>query len=145
MPGPNRTQKEFAQSYRGNLAYLKKFHFFRTLRGVCFLLAVVGSLTLAFGYRSFFGEHKEYFSTGPISANHAKFANRCDVCHGDEDLGKKLNVEEALAKAKEMKVSDVTKLASLVGLKVGDGAETIATPTAEAHNDAGANQGLLHE
>ena len=113
MAGPNRTQKEIAQSYRGNLAYLRKFHFFRTLRGVVFLLVVVGSIGLALGYRHF-GGHKEFFSTGPISANHAKFANRCEVCHADADpdLAKALHLPGAVHASKE-KISELAKLAKL--------------------------------
>src|SRR4051812_37331732 len=107
MASPSRTQKEIAQSYRGNLAYLRKFNFFRTVRGLCFLLAVAASVGIAFGYRHF--GKKEFFSTGPISANHAKFANRCEVCHegSDPDLAKAVDVEAVVAKAKEIKLDDV--------------------------------------
>jgi hypothetical protein len=100
MAGPNRTQKELAQSYRGNLDYLRKFHFFRTFRTVVFLLVVIGSIGIALAYRQF--GHKEFFSTGPISANHAKFANRCEVCHdqADPDLAKALRLPEAAKLAK---------------------------------------------
>lgn len=112
MAGPNRTQKEIAQSYRGNLAYLRKFHFFRTLRGVVFLLVVVGSIGVALGYR-YFGQ-KKFFSTGPLSANHAKYENRCEECHAeaDPDLAKALRLPGAVRESKE-KFSELAKLAKL--------------------------------
>src|SRR4051794_11943881 len=107
MPGPIRTQKDFAQSYRGNLAYLKKFHPFRTLRGILFVIVAIGSVVVAFGYKHYVSP--EFYSTGPISANHQKFANRCEVCHDnkDPDLAKSLNVADAVERAKELRLSDV--------------------------------------
>ncbi len=104
MAAPKRTQKEIAQRYRGNLDYLRKLHFMRGLRGVVFFLVVVASLGAALGYR-YYGR-KAFFSTGPISANHQRFADRCEVCHGDADpdLLKALHVDQAVAKAQTVKL-----------------------------------------
>ncbi|HEV7403365.1 MAG TPA: hypothetical protein VGO11_10575 [Chthoniobacteraceae bacterium] len=140
MAGPNRTQKEIAQSYRGNLAYLRKFHAFRTLRTVVFLLVVVASIGAAVGYR-WFG-HKEFFSTGPISANHAKFANRCEVCHddADPDLAKALRLPGAAQASKE-KISELAKLAKLTS---GDSAtEPPDAPAGHGRFDLGSPDELL--
>lgn len=73
-----RTTKQIAQKYKGNLDYLRKPHVFRMAKLVLFLLAVVGSVALAFGHY-----HPTAFSTGPICANHQRFADRCEVCHED--------------------------------------------------------------
>ena len=79
MAGPNPTQKQIAEKYKGNLDYFRKGHYYRRLRLILFLVAVVGSIgaVLTFGR---WGK-EEVFSTGPISANHAKFANDCQACH----------------------------------------------------------------
>lgn len=141
MAGPNRTQKEIAQSYRGNLAYLGKYHFFRTLRWVAFLICVVGSIALALGYRQF--GKKEFFSTGPLSANHAISANRCEQCHdaADPDLAKALRLPEAAQASKE-KFAD---LAKFIGLKHGDTAPPPPKPPEPAHGrvDPGSPEELM--
>lgn len=137
MAGPNRTQKEIAQSYRGNLAYLRKFHAFRTLRSVVFLLVVVGSIGIALGYRQF--GKKEFFSTGPLTKNHAKSVNRCEDCHdaADPDLAKALRLPGVVQASRE-------KLAKLVGLSVAAPAPVEPDPhTAYNRVDLGSPEELL--
>ncbi len=127
-----RTQKQIAAKYNKHLDYFRKPHAFRTVRLVFFILAVVGSIAAALGFRYYGRNHLSFFSTGPISANHASFANQCELCHETEspDLlralaldraGDKIHnasgmsVEDAKAKANDLveKVSanlDTTKL-----------------------------------
>jgi predicted CXXCH cytochrome family protein len=83
MAGPNRTQKQIAEKYKGNLDYFRKGHAFRRLRMAAFLIAVVGSLAAMFSFR--YWGRDEIFNTGPISANHARFAQDCRVCHEAAD------------------------------------------------------------
>jgi hypothetical protein len=139
MAGPNRTQKELAQSYRGNLDYLRKFHFFRRLRGIVFVLVALGSIGFALGYRQF--GHKEFFSTGPISANHTLFANRCEECHdADPDLTKALRLPEAARASREK----LLELAKLVKLTSDDStAPPHSTATSHARVDLGSPEELL--
>ena len=77
-----RTTRQIAEKYKGNLDYYRRPHRFRTVKLVCFALAVAGSLALAIK-----PHRQEIFSTGPISANHARFANQCEVCHTDLQPG----------------------------------------------------------
>lgn len=96
MADQPRTQKQIAQKYKDNLAYYKHGHFFRRLRLACFVLAVLGSLGAVFGFR--FWATKEYFNTGPISQNHARFSNNCEVCHDGAvpDLSRALKLDQAI-------------------------------------------------
>ena len=76
MALPKRTTKQIAQKYKGNLDYLRKPHAFRMTRLILFLVVAIATVALAFGHY-----HPKLFSTGPISQNHARFADRCEVCH----------------------------------------------------------------
>lgn len=76
MPFPKRTQKQLAAQYKGNLDYFHKPHAFRTAKLIAFVLAALVSVAIAFA-----PHHETLFSTGPISANHAGFEDRCEVCH----------------------------------------------------------------
>ncbi len=98
MPVPPRTARQIAEKYKGNLSYFRKPHALRTLRAIFFALAVVGSLAAAIGFRHFGGK-KSFFNPRPISANHAKFADRCEVCHEDahDDLAEVLRLREIAA------------------------------------------------
>src|SRR4030095_15059514 len=127
MPAPNRTTKQIAEKYKGNLDYFHKGHFFRRLRLICFIIAVVGSIAAVLTFR-YWGK-EQYLSTGPICANHAQFANNCQVCHEgvDSDLltalpfgkigggfeeMKKISVEKITAKAGEMKLPSLDAVKS---------------------------------
>ena len=77
---PENTQKQIAQKYKDNLTYYKAGHYLRRWRFWLSVLAVVGGLVWALGFKHFGGSN-EFFNTGPISSNHAKFTDRCEVCH----------------------------------------------------------------
>lgn len=78
MPEP--TQKQIAAKYKDDLTYYKKTHPFRRLRFWLSVVAFVGGLVWAVGFHQFGGK-PEFFNTGPISENHAHFANDCAACH----------------------------------------------------------------
>ncbi len=107
MADQPRTQKQIAQKYKDNLDYYKHGHFFRRLKLACFLLAVVVSLGAVFGFQAW--GTKEYFNTGPISQNHARFANNCGVCHdgGAPDLARALKLDQAITDLKEGALASV--------------------------------------
>ncbi len=88
-----RTAKQIAEKYKGNLDYFRKPHYLRRLRGWCFALVALGSILAALGFR-YYGR-QEFFNTGPLSSNHAQFANRCEVCHdqAEPDLLKVLHLD----------------------------------------------------
>jgi hypothetical protein len=80
MDAFKRSTKQLAAKYKENLTYWYRPHYLRMLKLTLFLLAVVGSLALAFA------PHKpKLFSTGPISANHARFEEKCEKCHIGSD------------------------------------------------------------
>lgn len=82
MAGP-RTQKQIAEKYKGNLAYFRKPHFFRRLKFLVSLLAVlIGAAAIIW-----FQEHGSdaFYSPGPISQNHASFKDDCRACHTQID------------------------------------------------------------
>src|SRR3954447_23691759 len=130
MPAPKRTQKELAQTYRGNLDYLRKFHGFRMLRSVLFVVVVLGSVAAAVGYR-YFGR-QDFFSTGPISAKHQRFADRCDQCHGgaDPDLFEALRLNKALSPAQLEKLAKLK--AEVKPAEAQLAALAVATPAPKA-------------
>ena len=101
MADQPRTQKQIAQKYKDNLDYYRRGHFLRWLKLGCFFLAVLGSLGAVFGFR-FWGD-KEYFNTGPISQNHARFAKDCAQCHdgAEADLSRALKLDQAITDLKE--------------------------------------------
>ena len=83
MDGNPPTQKQIAQKYDGNLGYFGKSHYLRRLRGWCFAIVALCSLVGAITFH-FWGSGK-IFSKGPISENHAGFANDCRACHIDAE------------------------------------------------------------
>ena len=83
MDGNPPTQKQIAQKYDGNLGYFGKSHYLRRLRGWCFAIVALCSLVGAITFH-FWGSGK-IFSKGPISENHASFANDCRACHIDAE------------------------------------------------------------
>src|SRR4029434_5058588 len=114
MADQPRTQKQIAQKYKDNLKYYQHGHFLRRTKLIIFLVAVFGSLCAVFGFR--FWGNKEYFSTGPISQNHAPFADDCGQCHADAeaDLSRALKLDQAIVDLKEGKLPslDLEKLKS---------------------------------
>ena len=99
MADQPRTQKQIALKYKDNLDYFRHGHFLRRLRLVVFLLAILGSLGAVFGFR-YWGK-KDYFNTGPISQNHARFA--CNECHdgAEADLSRALKIDQAITDLQE--------------------------------------------
>src|SRR5438105_2340569 len=83
MDGDPLTQKKIAQKYDGNLGYFQKSHYLRRIRTVVFAVTALCSLVAVFTFR--FWGRQEFLSKGPISENHARFANDCRVCHIDAD------------------------------------------------------------
>ena len=79
MSGQDPTQKQISEQYKRNLRYFARGHYLRRWRGILFVVAVVGGLAAVFGFR-FWGSLED-LSTGPISRNHARFANDCKACH----------------------------------------------------------------
>ena len=101
MADQPRTQKQIAQKYKDNLDYYRHGDFLRRLKLICFVLAVLGSIGAVFGFR--YWSKPEYFSTGPISQNHARFANDCAQCHdgGETDISRALKLDQAITDLKE--------------------------------------------
>ncbi len=97
MPDPQRTQKQVAEKYKGNLDYYRHGHAFRRLRWITFAVVAVGSVAIALTFGSW--GQPSFFSTGPISQNHAQFAHDCKVCHekAQPDLARGLGLPEAVA------------------------------------------------
>lgn len=120
------TQKQIAEKYKGNLDYFRKGHYLRRLRGIAFLLAVAGSIAAVLGFR-FWGT-EEFFSTGAISENHARFANDCQVCHegADPDVLKLLPIDAA----RQLSIEKVRTAAGDVKLPSMDAVKTSAEKTA---------------
>lgn len=119
MAGPNRTQKQIAEKYKGNLDYFRRGHYLRRLRLFAFLIAVVASLAAVFGYR-YWGK-PELFSTGPISENHARFANDCQVCHegANPDLVEVLRAKKVNFTADGVTQIDIDKITKSAGEAAG--------------------------
>src|SRR6266540_3605815 len=142
MAGQNPTQKQIAEKYKGNLDYFHKGHYYRRLRTICFLIAVVGSVGAVFTW-SYWGK-EEMFSTGPISANHAKFAHQCQACHvgAEPDLAKVLPFK----RAKDLSIEDMKAAASSVQLPsletIKISAEKMKANADKAHVAALVQQGL---
>ena len=84
MARPPQTQKQIAEKYKGTSDYFRKPQLFRKLRLVLFLVAVVASIGTVLAFRHM-GGSKNYFSAGPLSAKHSRFADRCEVCHEGAD------------------------------------------------------------
>jgi hypothetical protein len=85
MDGNPPTPKQIAQKYWGNLAYFRKSHYLRRLRTWCFATIALCSLVGAATFH-YWGSGR-VFSKGPISKNHATFANDCRACHLDAEIG----------------------------------------------------------
>src|SRR5437588_274020 len=84
MANPGRTQKQIAERYKGNLGYYKKKHPWRVARFSVSFFALVGGLAaiLAYQDRIFRRQaNEEFFSSGKLSNQHAKFEQDCAQCH----------------------------------------------------------------
>lgn len=84
MPAPNRTQKQIAERYKGNLGYYKRKHPWRVARFIASFIAIVGGVVGILVYQRLIFQQKvseEFFSSGEISRQHAKFEQDCTQCH----------------------------------------------------------------
>lgn len=79
MARATRTQKQIADRYKGNLGYYRRLHPWRRARLIVSLVTFAAGLTAIIVY-SRRGPEK-FFNAGPISSNHATFADRCERCH----------------------------------------------------------------
>ena len=82
MATPRRTQKQISERYKGNLRYYRRAHFWRWARRISSAIAIVGGLVAIWFYQMRGPE--TFFSVGKISAEHAKFGDKCASCHGKE-------------------------------------------------------------
>lgn len=85
MDGDSPKPRQIAQRYWGNLAYFRKPHYLRGLRGWCFAIVLLCSIVGAATFHRW--GSASVFSKGPISKNHANFANDCRACHVDAEIG----------------------------------------------------------
>ncbi len=105
------TQKQIAQKYKDNLTYYKAGHYLRRWRWWLSVFAVIAGLVWALGFKQFGGSN-EFFNTGPISSNHAKFTDRCEVCHegATTDVFSMLPVDRAKAMMLDQKTPITDRL-----------------------------------
>ena len=105
MATPGRTQKQIAERYKGNLGYYKKKHPWRVARWCASFIAIVGGIVGIIVFQRLLAQKRvseEFFSTGPISSNHAAYAQDCASCH---DKGAVLADDRSFSKFKAV-VSD---------------------------------------
>ncbi|MDQ6809100.1 MAG: hypothetical protein M3Z64_06700 [Verrucomicrobiota bacterium] len=79
MATPERTQKQIAERYKGNLGYYKKLHPWRLARMIVSALAILGGVIAIYLFEK--RPREEFFNPGTISSNHATFGNDCAQCH----------------------------------------------------------------
>ncbi|MGB8170428.1 MAG: hypothetical protein WCF18_23195 [Chthoniobacteraceae bacterium] len=132
------TQKEIAGNYARNFDYPKRPHYLRRIRGWCFAAAVVISIVGALTY-SYWGTQRA-FNTGPISENHARFANDCRACHleAETDFFKSLLQPASAglptaAPAPIVRSSDAAKLLYRTSISLMDQACLQCHPTQGLH------------
>ncbi|HMG05068.1 MAG TPA: cytochrome c3 family protein [Chthoniobacterales bacterium] len=81
-PGP--TQKQIAERYKGHLSYFKKMHPWRVARWCASFLAIVGGIAAIFIFQKLVSQKRvseEFFSSGELSSNHARYQQDCAQCH----------------------------------------------------------------
>lgn len=81
MMTPRRTQKQISNEYQGNLGYYSKSHLWRLARFLISFFAIAVGIALVISYRKRGDER--FFSSGPLSRNHAALADNCASCHND--------------------------------------------------------------
>ena len=79
MATPNRTSKQIAERFKGNLDYFKQPHYWRRLRLWVGLLVFIFGLAAAIAY--YLRGPQGFYNAGPVSQAHARFAADCQVCH----------------------------------------------------------------
>ena len=105
----------------------------RRWRGIVFALVAVGSLAAVFSFR-WWGK-PTFFSTGPISQNHASFAHDCAVCHegAQMDLTKALNAATLARLAKENPMDRWRQLRHWIGSPEAAAAGSVAAKSSPEH------------
>jgi hypothetical protein len=123
------TQKQIASKYKDDLTYYKKTHPFRRLRFWLTMLAFIGGLVWAVGFHRL-GGSSQFFNTGPISENHARFANDCAACHtgASTDMLSILPVEQTRAALHQGAAPLLEDLKSAGKRAVRQAEESIADP-----------------
>jgi hypothetical protein len=85
MDTPERTQKEIAGRYRGDVGYLSRPHPWRVARFIATFLAIVGGSAAILLYQKLVTKRhvsEEFFSAGVISSSHATLEKKgCVDCH----------------------------------------------------------------
>lgn len=84
MATPGRTQKQIAARYKDNLGYYKRKHPWRVARFIVSFLALAGGLAAIIAYQDRIFRRQaseEFFSSGKISSQHAKYEQDCAACH----------------------------------------------------------------
>lgn len=79
MATPDRTQKQIAERYKGNLGYYNKKHPWRLARIIVSALAIIGGILGIWIFQK--RGREEFFNAGTISSPHASIANDCKQCH----------------------------------------------------------------
>lgn len=79
MATPDRTQKQIAERYKGNLGYYNKKHPWRLARIIVSAVAIIGGIAGIWIFQK--RGREEFFNAGTISSNHAAFGNDCKQCH----------------------------------------------------------------
>jgi hypothetical protein len=120
---PENTQKQIASKYKEDLTYYKKTHPMRRFRFWLCVLAFFGGLVWALGFHKL-GGTPQFFNTGPISQNHASFANQCQECHtgASTDMLSILPIDEARKTMMDRKTPIMESLKT-AGIKAYDAAK----------------------
>src|SRR5262245_40748431 len=79
MPQPNRTTKQIAERFKGNLDYYKKPHYLRRLKFIVPLVVTLLAIAAVLAYHSW--GPLNFYNSGPLSLQHAGFADDCQKCH----------------------------------------------------------------
>ena len=99
MPGPERTQKQIAERYKGNLAYYRHKHPWRRARFWVSWFAIFGGIAAVTAYHKRGPE--KFFTVGKISSNHATFADDCAKCHDKSITGSGVTLANWMSKTSE--------------------------------------------
>jgi hypothetical protein len=79
MPQPDRTTKQIAERFKGNLDYYKKPHYLRRLKWIVASVVTVLAAAVVLAYHCF--GPINFYNSGPLSQPHAGFAQDCRKCH----------------------------------------------------------------
>lgn len=80
MAAPERTQKQIAARFKGNLDYFKKPHYLRRWRWIVSVVVLCLGLAAILAYRQA-GGPETFYSSGPLSQAHQHLNDNCAACH----------------------------------------------------------------